>query len=283
MKLYADGGVWEGERILAEDYVKLATSLQTESASERAVNPPAEDNFVGYGYQIWMCRPEGVYRADGAMGQFTIVFPKYNMLLAITENASGATGGEMPQKALDTIWEWYNSLPAPDVKTLPEDKAASDHLARRMKMLALASPERSSVSPLQAKAEGKYVLTDGALSLCGMGFFKPADEGTFMQEVSLKFDSSNLYFDVTTKNGSLMKFTVALDGTYRENTLPDLVSKCLMYGKWTSDNVFVLTNRKIETATADDYVFTFEGDKLTITQQTHFFGLREIKVEFKKA
>ena len=33
MKLYADGGVWEGQRILAEDYVKLATSLQNESAT----------------------------------------------------------------------------------------------------------------------------------------------------------------------------------------------------------------------------------------------------------
>ena len=28
MKLYADGGVWEGERILAEDYVRLATTNQ---------------------------------------------------------------------------------------------------------------------------------------------------------------------------------------------------------------------------------------------------------------
>ncbi|MBR6322995.1 MAG: serine hydrolase, partial [Lachnospiraceae bacterium] len=148
MKLYADGGVWEGERILSEEYVKLATSLQNESATERAVNPPAEDNFVGYGFQIWMCRPEGVYRADGAMGQFTIVFPKYNMLLAITENASGSTGGVMPQKALDTIWEWYYSLPAPEVTSLPENEAASAHLKRRMSMLALPRPNRSPISPL---------------------------------------------------------------------------------------------------------------------------------------
>ena len=282
MKLYADGGVWEGERILAEDYVKKATSLQNESATERAVNPPAEDNFVGYGYQIWMCRPEGVYRADGAMGQFTIVFPKYNMLLAITECAMGATGGEMPQKALDTIWEWYYSLPSPDTK-LAEDKAVADHLARRMKMLALPSPDRSPVSPYQKDAEGKYVLTDGNLSFCGMGFFKPAAEGTLIKEVSLKFGSSDLFFDVVTKDGSKMNFTVALDGSYRENKVPDLVDQCLMYGKWTSDNTFVLTNRKIETCAADDYVLTFEGDKLTITQQTRFFGLHENKVEFKRA
>ncbi len=90
MKLYADGGVWEGEAHPCGRLCKIATTLQNESATEEAVNPPAKDNFVGYGYQIWMCRPKGVYRADGAMGQFTIVVPDKDMIIAITENASGA-------------------------------------------------------------------------------------------------------------------------------------------------------------------------------------------------
>lgn len=92
MKLYADGGIWEGERILAEDYVKKAISLQNQSATEALGNPEATDNFLGYGYQIWMCQPQGVYRADGAMGQFTIVDPAKNVILAITENAKAPTG-----------------------------------------------------------------------------------------------------------------------------------------------------------------------------------------------
>ncbi len=108
MKLYADGGVWDGERILAEDYVALATTLQNESATEEAVNPPAKDNFVGYGYQIWMCRPKGVYRADGAMGQFTIVVPDKDMIIAITENAAGA---HWAQRTLDTMWEFLERVP----------------------------------------------------------------------------------------------------------------------------------------------------------------------------
>ena len=79
MKLYADGGVWEGERILAEDYVRLATTNQNDSATESINNPEAFDNFLGYGFQIWMCKPNGAYRADGAMGQFTIVLPELDM------------------------------------------------------------------------------------------------------------------------------------------------------------------------------------------------------------
>ena len=60
MKLYADGGVWEGERILAEDYVRLATTNQNDSSTEALNNPEASDNFLGYGFQIWMCKPKGV-------------------------------------------------------------------------------------------------------------------------------------------------------------------------------------------------------------------------------
>lgn len=41
MKLYMNGGVWNGERILAEEYVKAAVSKQIDTQSEAAVNPPA--------------------------------------------------------------------------------------------------------------------------------------------------------------------------------------------------------------------------------------------------
>ena len=121
MKLYADGGIWDGERILAPDYVERATTLQNESATEEVNNPPAKDNFVGYGYQIWMCRPKGVYRADGAMGQFTIVAPKQDMLIAITENAAGA---HWAQETLDTIWEFLDRVDSSPAEDPGEDHAA---------------------------------------------------------------------------------------------------------------------------------------------------------------
>ena len=88
MKLYADGGVWDGERILAEDYVRQATSLQIATDTEAAVNPNATDNFVGYGFQIWMCKQPGAYRADGAGGQFSIVIPEYDTIVSINEQGN---------------------------------------------------------------------------------------------------------------------------------------------------------------------------------------------------
>ena len=136
MKLYADGGVWNGERILAEDYVKKATIKQTDQNT--ALEPYEsfkKDNLVGYGYQIWMCRPKDSYRADGALGQFTIVIPEKDMIIALTE--SGVTG-KITQDALNVFWEMLDEIPGDE--PLTEDANASAKLADRMKRLALPSP-----------------------------------------------------------------------------------------------------------------------------------------------
>ena len=267
MKLYADGGVWEGERILAEDYVKLATSKQNDSATERAVNPPAEDNFVGYGFQIWMCRPKGVYRADGAMGQFTIVFPERDMLLAITENASGSTGGAMPQKALDTIWEWLDSLPGPETEILPEDPEASAHLARRMQMLALPAPRRSPESPLQEKINGStYAVTDGYFALADAGmvrFMSGEDRPGGAKALSLTF-AENACTLTCLVDGKPQSLTAAMDGTRLRNELPGMPSIALCSGCWEADNVFRLRLRMVETCNETSVTFTFSGDQAQV-------------------
>lgn len=276
MKLYADGGVWEGERILAEDYVKLATSKQNDSATERAVNPPAEDNFVGYGFQIWMCRPKGVYRADGAMGQFTIVFPERDMLLAITENASGSTGGAMPQKALDTIWEWLDSLPRAETEILPEDPEASAHLARRMQMLALPAPRRSPESPLQEKINGStYAVTDGYFALSDAGmvrFMSGEDRPGGAKALSLTF-AENACTLTCLVDGKPQSLTAAMDGTRLRNELPGMPSIALCSGCWEADNVFRLRLRMVETCNETSITFTFSGDQARVeTCSNHVFA-----------
>lgn len=136
MKLYKDGGVWAGERILSEEYVKMAISKQIDTATEKNGNPEATDNFLGYGFQIWMCQPENVYRADGAMGQFSIVFPDQDMIIAVNETASNA---HWAQNTLDEIWRFAKTV---HEETLPEDEASSRHLKEKLSHLSLKAPHR---------------------------------------------------------------------------------------------------------------------------------------------
>lgn len=268
MKLYADGGVWEGERILAEDYVKLATTLQNESASEAKVNPPAKDNFVGYGYQIWMCRPKGVYRADGAMGQFTIVVPDRDMLIAITENAAGATGGIAPQQTLDYMWEFLDEIPVGQGSpiTAGGEQAA---LAKRMKALALAKPPYAPFSPTQEKIGGKTIaVTEGHLNFGDTsGTFmggNPMPEG--ISSLCFRFDGDLAYMSYE-QQGETDEIIIATNGGYYDNKVGSgVVTRALASGAWVKEDTFRLTLRWIETCHQRKYDFSFDGSGVLIKQ-----------------
>jgi CubicO group peptidase (beta-lactamase class C family) len=273
IKLYADGGVWNGERILAEDYVKKATALQNESATEEKVNPPAKDNFVGYGYQIWMCRPKGVYRADGAMGQFSIVVPDKDMIIAITENASGSTGGVGPQKVLDAMWEFLDEITSD--KALPEDEA-SDALKRRMAALAIPNPAFAPFAPQRPVINGKKfkvtegVFTFGDAMLFMMGGGKmPAG----IEEFTFSFSSYSGRLDFV-QEGKASSIEIALDGSRTRNIIGSgAATIALVSGAWISSDTFRLTLRWIETTSERIYDFKFSGNDVTISPvMTFFFG-----------
>ena len=77
-QLYLQKGVWNGERLLKTDWVGMATSKQTSNGSD-----PNNDWNQGYGFQFWRCRYDN-YRGDGAFGQYCIVIPEHNAVLALS-------------------------------------------------------------------------------------------------------------------------------------------------------------------------------------------------------
>ena len=56
------------------------------------------DWLQGYGYQMWRCR-HNAFRADGAKGQFILVFPDKNAVIAITAET------EDMQAELNLVWK----------------------------------------------------------------------------------------------------------------------------------------------------------------------------------
>ncbi|MDF2908693.1 MAG: hypothetical protein K0R34_4014 [Herbinix sp.] len=268
MKLYADGGVWEGERILSEDYVKKASTLQNESATEAKNNPLAKDNHLGYGFQIWMCKPEGVYRADGAMGQFTIVVPDKDMIIAITENAAGA---HWAQTTLDTMWEFLGELP--DKESLAENKPASERLAKRMSMLALPAPKfapfngcSEMINKVNYRVrEDNFILNGSAarvsLFMGGTRLPKGIEEFIFDFET----DGCTLQYQ---QEGEQRKIEIGMNGDYRRNIFgKGAVTIALMSGAWISEDTFQLTTRWVETCNHQKLNFTFSDDTVIIEKE----------------
>jgi CubicO group peptidase (beta-lactamase class C family) len=95
-QLYLQKGSWKGSTILPSAWVEEATSAQTTSQVNNG------DWSEGYGYQFWRCT-HGCYRGDGAYGQFCIVMPELDAVLAVTSQSPDM------QKSLNIIWD--NLLP----------------------------------------------------------------------------------------------------------------------------------------------------------------------------
>ncbi len=268
MKLYADGGVWEGERILAEDYVRLATTNQNDSATEAINNPEAFDNFLGYGFQIWMCKPNGAYRADGAMGQFTIVLPELDMLIAINETAVGA---HWAQSTLDITWRFVEKIT--DSSPLPEDEVTLKALRSRMARLNIGNPPCQPYSPLAAKISGRtYKLESGHFTPFSGNFMTgagPDDIASF----GLDFDAYGCIWRLETRSGRKEALRVSTQGTRFTNFVGPLDRTTSLYlcdGWWPEDNVFELHGRWVETCLEDVYRLTFSPDgKVEITAKNN--------------
>ncbi|MEV3908280.1 serine hydrolase domain-containing protein [Streptomyces canus] len=144
--LYLRGGVWEGERLLSESWVAEATRTQISHGA-----PPVggwSDWQQGYGFQFWMARHG--YRGDGAYGQFCVVLPEQDVVLAITSETLDM------QKVLDLAWE--HLLPAFGADPLPGREAADTALAERLTRLALP-PAEGKATPADRAEDGNTAFT----------------------------------------------------------------------------------------------------------------------------
>lgn len=119
--LYLQRGVWNGTRLLSEAWVDEATSRQVDNPDE-----PNPDWRQGYGFQFWMARHG--FRGDGAYGQFCVVLPEQDAVVAITAATQNMQG------ILDAVWA--HLLPAMTAEALEPSPVAAE-LTDRLAALAL--------------------------------------------------------------------------------------------------------------------------------------------------
>ena len=110
-QLLLQQGEWNGKQIIPAEWVSEMSKKQVESvnpgtrmedAEAKGMTVETSDWMQGYGYQMWRCRP-GCFRADGARGQYIIVVPDKNAVIAITSDVEDLQG------ELNLVWD--NILP----------------------------------------------------------------------------------------------------------------------------------------------------------------------------
>lgn len=110
--LLLQDGRWQGRQILPEGWVEQASAAQVPSlpagvkpelAKKLKMTPKNSDWLQGYGYQIWRCR-HNAFRADGANGQYILVLPDQDAVIAVTADLQDM------QAEINLIWKYL--LPA---------------------------------------------------------------------------------------------------------------------------------------------------------------------------
>ncbi|MDR1001342.1 MAG: beta-lactamase family protein [Clostridiales bacterium] len=148
-------GVWNGERLLNEEYITEATREQIRQESGTL------DWVSGYGYQFWICSQYGAYRGDGAFGQLCVVFPAYDLVVAINAGLVDMQG------EMDVIFNTL--LPAVKDSALEEDPAAMSALEDFISEWGFSPPEGNKTSPAIELANGKvYDLVSASLEFSSL-------------------------------------------------------------------------------------------------------------------
>ena len=136
-QLYLDRGEHQGRALLPSSYVDAATALQTPNR----MNIEA-DWRQGYGLQLW--QSQHGYRGDGAMGQYMVVLPEQNTVVAFFSLTDSM------QRVLDLLWE--HLLPALGSSALP-DGDSDEALTQRLKALSQpTASERLGLGAFQSEA-----------------------------------------------------------------------------------------------------------------------------------
>ena len=259
-QLYLQKGKWNGHEILPAAWVEEATTKHIQQPDPAKPSRPHEDNdwLQGYCYQFWRCR-HNAFRGDGAFGQFTIVLPEQDAVIAITSE-SGDLQGE-----LDLVWE--HLLPAMKDAPLPADNGAVKHLRDRLGTLALTLPEGQLASPLTGSVSGKpFKLGVNDLGLQSVAF--TFEKGTVLSTFRNEQDT----YGITSGLGAWEHGETALPGTP-----PRLISggappagtrhKVAASGTWKDEHTWEMIWRYIETPHHDTVTCHFDANKVSITFQ----------------
>ncbi|SES42962.1 CubicO group peptidase, beta-lactamase class C family [Streptomyces sp. yr375] len=139
--LYLGEGRWEGKQLLPQEWVAEATRSHIPTATPGESADRDGDWGLGYGFSFWQSRHG--YRGDGAYGQFCLVLPEHDAVIATT-----AATNDMPA-LLDLVWEHLIPAFGPEPLTGRGDAEAA--LADRLTRLALPPAPGAPVPPERAE------------------------------------------------------------------------------------------------------------------------------------
>lgn len=254
-QLFLQKGKWQGRQILPESWVEEASTIKIEQDPQAPQErKDASDWLQGYCYQMWRSRHNS-YRGDGAYGQFILVLPEQDEVIAITAETPDM------QSELNLVWDYI--LPAIKSGPLPADPLGLAKLRAKLASLSLPPAEPGS-SELESKVSGKkYVFERNHKGLESLTVdFKDgvchAVLGDSTGEYDFDFGGGKWVSGATKRYGP---YLVAGFKGERIGLPPFKVRGSY---SWKDAKNLVLTLRYIESPHTETIMMRFEGDEIFV-------------------
>jgi CubicO group peptidase (beta-lactamase class C family) len=267
-QFYLQKGKWNGKQLLPAEWIEEATSSMIDQSPDADQDKKDSSDWMqGYGYQFWRCR-NNAYRGDGAFGQYMIVMPDQDAVIAITSQTVDM------QKELNLVWEYL--LPGFAGKKLHSDEEAFSKLNNRLASLQLPVYYKSSSSPLEKELSGKtYLFGSNERQLQSLKLEISDTLATLQLRLSstdylLNFTTGEWYFDVTELPGPNLV----------PNKKIDILRPFKVAGSytWLDDNSAEFTLRYIESPHTETITCVFLEEKVGVSFKNIFTGKDEIKL-----
>ncbi len=267
---YLQKGMWQGREVIPAAWVQEATTFKIQQPSPARPQRPNNENdwLQGYGYQFWRCR-NNAFRGDGAFGQYTIVMPEKDAVIAITGETSNMQG------ELDLVWK--HLLPAMKDRPLPGDSALKTQLQTRLAGLTLAPASGNQTASKAAEISGRT--------------FKLDSNNLGIDSISFRFENGGCAVDAQSTQGR--HAIVCGSGKWQraETTFPGTPPRLLAggappkatkvriaaSGAWKSNDAYAMLWRYYETPHHDEVSCTFSGDRVKIEFLNSIAKLRSTK------
>jgi CubicO group peptidase (beta-lactamase class C family) len=266
-QFYLQQGRWNDRQLLPQKWVADATRFHIQQVPPADKNPLTDDWYQGYGYQFWRCR-HNAFRGDGAFGQFCIVLPDQDAVVAMTSQTMDMQG------LLNLVWE--HLLPAMNDHAPPEPNAWG-HLRQRLAALTLpvpvgTVPAQTLPVSVGTKPSGRpdsvYRIESNSLGVTQLSIASRPDG------VRLAFEADGKTHSITSGLGSWHDGETELPGTPPQwveligvDRSPRHPAKVAVAGAWTDAQTFEMQWRYYETPHFDIVTVHFIERRIEVTFQ----------------
>jgi len=239
-QLYLQKGNWNGKQIIPKSWVEEATASHIYNGQN-----PSADWEQGYGYQFWRCR-NNAYRGDGAFGQYCVVMPDQDAVLAINSGLNDM------QAVLNLVWDCL--LPAMNDRLLPADTAAQDALRDKLQSLELEMPEGKKYDAVISEVSGeRFILEENTMGVKDITFSFNDDKCIIV--LNYEISSATINCGI----GRWLEGEAWLEGKF---LLQGRMMRAATCGMWSDTGIFKMYMRFIEAPFCVTMTCRFEGELL---------------------